>query len=317
MQLAKPFIKWVGGKGQLLSQLASILPPKFEEQDMVTYIEPFIGGGAMLFYMLQKYSNIKNVVINDINPDLITCYKVVRDDVDSLINVLSGMERNYISLSDEKRKEFFYGIRREYNSKNLSAIELAAVFIFLNRTCFNGLYRVNSKGEFNVPFGKYVNPTICDESTLLSDSAMLQGVEIICGDFENSLKYAEGYTLFYLDPPYRPISNTSAFTAYSKEAFNDMSQIRLKNFCDAISDAGFKFMLSNSDDRAEGRNGFFDELYSQYQIERVWASRSINSNPDKRGKLSEIVVHNYNLRCNLPSVTFKPSIFGQLVSSPM
>ena len=136
MQLAKPFVKWVGGKGQLLSQLASILPPKFEEQDMVTYIEPFIGGGAMLFYMLQKYSNIKNVVINDINPDLITCYKVVRDDVDSLINVLSGIERNYISLSDEKRKEFFYGIRREYNSKNLSAIELAAVFIFLNRRYF-------------------------------------------------------------------------------------------------------------------------------------------------------------------------------------
>lgn len=164
----------------------------------------------------------------------------------------------------------------------------------MNRTCFNGLYRVNKKGFFNVPFGKYSNPTICDPETIRKDSELLQRVEILNSDFEATFEHAHGDTLFYFDPPYRPLSDTSSFNDYSKEAFNDDAQIRLKEYCDRIHEAGFRFMLSNSD--CKGKNeedNFFDVLYGAYQIERVWASRSINSNPEKRGKLTEILVHNY------------------------
>jgi DNA adenine methylase len=156
------------------------------------------------------------------------------------------------------------------------------------------LYRVNKKGLFNVPFGKYANPTICDAETILKDSELLKRVEILNGDFESTFEYAHDNTLFYFDPPYRPLNNTSSFNDYAKEAFNDDAQIRLKDYCDRINDAGFHFMLSNSD--CKGKNeedNFFDVLYAAYQIERVWASRSINSNPNKRGKLTEILIHNY------------------------
>lgn len=163
------------------------------------------------------------------------------------------------------------------------------MFFFLNRTCFNGLYRVNKKGLFNVPFGKYAHPSICNPETIRNDSELLQKVEIVNGDFETTLEHARGNTLFYLDPPYRPLSNTSSFNDYAKETFNDDAQIRLKAFCDRINDAGYKFMLSNSD----GEDNFFDRLYESYAIDRVWASRSVNSNPSKRGKITEIVVHNY------------------------
>ena len=164
----------------------------------------------------------------------------------------------------------------------------------MNRTCFNGLYRVNKKGLFNVPFGKYANPTICDPNTLRKDSELLQRVEILTGDFEDTFDYANGNTFFYFDPPYRPLSDTSSFNDYTKEAFNDDAQIRLKKYCDKINEAGYKFMLSNSDCKGKDeKDNFFDMLYEAYQIERVWASRSINSNPNKRGKLTEILVHNY------------------------
>lgn len=185
-------------------------------------------------------------------------------------------------------------VRDRYNEKNLDPIENTTKFIFLNKTCFNGLYRVNKKGLFNVPFGKYANPIICDSDTILRDSELLQRVEILTGDFEKTLPYAKGNTLFYFDPSYRPLSDTSSFNDYTKEAFNDMVQIRLKEYCDLIDDSGFSFMLSNSD--CKGKNeedNFFDALYAAYKIERVWASRSINSNPNKRGKLTEILVHNY------------------------
>ena len=169
------------------------------------------------------------------------------------------------------------------------------MFFFLNRTCFNGLYRVNKKGLFNVPFGKYENPKICDPETIRKDSELLQRVEILNGDFEDSFDYANGKTLFYFDPPYRPLSNTSSFNDYTKESFNDVAQVRLKEYCDIINQAGFHFMLSNSDGNSKNAgDNFFDDLYKEYQIERVWASRSINSNPNKRGKLTEILVHNYN-----------------------
>ena len=295
MTKAKPFIKWVGGKSQLIDQLDMQLPADFGNWEDVTYIEPFVGGGAMLFYMLQRYPNIQHAIINDINPDLATCYRTVRDNPEQLIESLRDIENAYLALeTEEGRKDFFMAARDRYNEKNLDPIENTTKFFFLNRTCFNGLYRVNKKGLFNVPFGKYSNPTICDSETIRKDSELLQRVEILNGDFESTFEHAQGNTLFYFDPPYRPLSDTSSFNDYAKEAFNDDAQIRLKEYCDRINEAGFHFMLSNSD--CKGKNeedNFFDVLYGVYQIERVWASRSINSNPNKRGKLTEILVHNY------------------------
>ncbi len=295
MVKARPFIKWVGGKTQLIEQLDAQLPADFDKWKDVTYIEPFVGGGAMLFYLLQKYPNIQHAVINDINTDLVICYQTVRDNVEELIVSLRDYENLYRALhTEEGRKDFFMAARDRYNEKHLDAIENTTLFFFLNRTCFNGLYRVNKSGAFNVPFGKYTNPTICNPNTLRKDSALLQRVEIINEDFEQTFRYAQGNTLFYFDPPYRPLSDTSSFNDYTKEAFNDDAQIRLKKYCDKISEAGYSFMLSNSD--CKGKNeadNFFDVLYEEYQIERVWASRNINSNASKRGKLTEILVHNY------------------------
>lgn len=295
MAKAKPFIKWVGGKSQLIEQLDEQLPADFGNWKNVTYIEPFVGGGAMLFYMLQCYPNIKHAIINDINSDLTNCYRTVRDTPEQLIDSLKDIEKAYFALeSEDARREFFMAVRDRYNEKNLEPIENTTKFIFLNRTCFNGLYRVNKKGLFNVPFGKYTNPTICDAETIRKDSELLQRVVILNGDFEETFEHAQGNTFFYFDPPYRPLSDTSSFNDYTKESFNDDAQIRLKEFCDRINSSGYKFMLSNSD--CKGKNeedNFFDVLYQAYQIERVWASRSINSNPNKRGKLTEILVHNY------------------------
>ena len=295
MAKAKPFIKWVGGKGQLIEQLEALLPADFTERENVTYIEPFVGGGAMLFYMLQTYPNIKSAIINDINPDLTLCYQVVRDNPTELINSLKDIQAHYHALkTEEERKTFFLEQRDRFNTKSLNAIENCTLFFFLNRTCFNGLYRVNKAGKFNVPFGKYATPTICDAATIYADSKLLQKVEIMTGDFEQTFDKIEGNTFFYFDPPYRPLSNTSSFNDYTKEDFNDEAQIRLKLFCDRLNEIGVNFMLSNSD--CLGKNGtdhFFDDLYINYKIERVWASRSINSVASKRGKLTEILIRNY------------------------
>lgn len=293
---AKPFIKWVGGKGQLIEQLDALLPAYFDRWSDVTYIEPFVGGGAMLFYMLQKYPNIKHAIISDINSDLTTCYRTVRNQPHELVLSLKSIQNEYYTLkTDGARKDFFMEMRSLYNKKNLAPVPNTTLFFFLNRTCFNGLYRVNKKGMFNVPFGKYNCPSICDEDTIYADSEILQHVDILNVDFEDTFFYAQGNTFFYFDPPYRPLSNTSSFNDYSKEPFNDTAQIRLKEFCDRVNNAGHSFMLSNSD--CKGKNGnddFFDVLYASYSIERVWASRNVNANASKRGKLTEILVHNYN-----------------------
>lgn len=287
---AKPFVKWVGGKTQLIDQLEALLPADFDQWENVTYIEPFVGGGAMLFHMLQNHPNIKSAVINDINSDLTSCYSVVKEQPAQLIEALKYIQAEYYALkTEETRKDFFLQMRSEFNTKSLNAIRNTTLFFFLNRTCFNGLYRVNKSGLFNVPFGKYETPTICDPVTIYADSELLQRVEIMTGDYQQTLTRAKENTFFYFDPPYRPLSNTSSFNDYSKEAFNDIAQKRLKAFCDQVSDAGYKFMLSNSD----CKDMFFDDLYLQYEIERVWASRSVNANPEKRGKLTEILVHNY------------------------
>ena len=287
---AKPFIKWVGGKSQLIEQLEAKLPADFDNWENVTYIEPFVGGGAMLFYMLQAHPNIKSAIINDINEDLTTCYKVVKQSPDALVESLKQIQKEYYSLQNEDaHKHFFLLMRDEFNTKQLNPIDNTTLFFFLNRTCFNGLYRVKKAGLFNVPFGRYETPTICDPNTIYADSELLQNVEILTGDYQQTLVHAKGNTLFYFDPPYRPLNNTSSFNDYAKEAFNDFAQRRLKEFCDQVEAAGYKFMLSNSD----CSDMFFDDLYAQYVIERVWASRSVNANPQKRGKLTEILVHNY------------------------
>jgi len=287
---AKPFIKWVGGKGQLLDQLEQLLPPSFSEWEEVTYVEPFVGGGAMLFYMLQKHPNIQSAVINDINGDLTTCYRIVRDNPSELIAALDSIQQEYYALENEDTKRIFYMERRaEFNTKHLNDIRNSTLFIFLNRTCFNGLYRVNKSGLYNVPFGRYTAPTICDANTIYADSELLQKVEIMTGDYTETLKKAQGNTLFYFDPPYRPLNATSSFNDYTKETFNDAAQIRLRDFCDQIHEAGFQFMLSNSD----CKDMFFDNLYQNYQIERVLASRNVNANPKKRGKLTELLIRNF------------------------
>lgn len=298
MAKAKPFIKWVGGKGQLIEQLEALLPADFAERKNVTYIEPFVGGGAMLFYMLQTYPNIKSAVINDINPDLTLCYQVVRDNPTELIKSLNAIQSDYYALrTEEERKTFFLQQRERFNSKSLNEIDNTTLFFFLNRTCFNGLYRVNKSGKFNVPFGKYTTPTICDSATIYADSKLLQKVDIMTGDFEQTFAKIEGNTFFYFDPPYRPLSNTSSFNDYTKEDFNDNAQIRLKLFCDRLNENGVNFMLSNSDCLGkDGTDRFFDDLFIDYSIERVWASRNVNAIASKRGKLTEIVVNNYHNR---------------------
>ena len=306
--MAKPFIKWVGGKSQLIPQLEALLPSNFTSWQNVTYIEPFIGGGAMLFYMLKKHSNITHAVINDINADLTTCYLTVRDHPNELIKSLKQIQMQYHALLDENaRRDYYMAMRDRFNTKTLDSIENTCLFIFLNRTCFNGLYRVNRKGLFNVPFGRYYNPMICDAETILSDSLLLQNVEILTGDFRQTINYAQTPSLFYFDPPYRPLSDTSSFNDYSKEAFDDAAQIRLKEFCDEVNAAGHSFMLSNSDPKGKDGDTFFDDLYSEYVIDRVWASRNVNANASKRGKLTEILVHNYVVH-----LTFSEDLFPDL-----
>lgn len=293
--MAKPFTKWAGGKTQLLTQFENILPHNLEEAEHFTYIEPFVGGGAMLFHMLQKYTNIGRVIINDINPNLITAYRVIRDTPERLITDLKMLQREFRQNSNEEaRKEYFLRIRKSYNEDTHNDVTNTAMFIFLNRTCFNGLYRVNSKGYFNVPFGKYTNPTICDEELLLEDSKILQNVEILCGDYTLIERYVDNNTFIYFDPPYRPLSTTSSFTSYSKENFDDTEQTRLAHFFARLSRYGCKMMLSNSDCCAQNPNDtFFENLYGNFIIDKVHASRFVNAIPSKRGKLTEILVRNY------------------------
>lgn len=291
---AKPFIKWVGGKGQLLQQLEAKLPANFDLLSDVTYIEPFVGGGAMLFNMLQRHPNITHAIINDINIDLTTCYEVVKTSPDTLIQSLNTIQSEFYSLTDENtQRNFYMDMRARFNTKKLSPIENTTLFFFLNRTCFNGLYRVNRKGLFNVPFGKYAHPTICDPDTIMADSELLQRVTILHGDYQQTLECAGAQTLFYFDPPYRPLSNTSSFNDYTADAFDDVAQIRLKEFCDRVHAAGHRFMLSNADCFSHNGDRFFEDLYANYNIQRVWASRNVNANASKRGKLQELLIRNF------------------------
>ena len=290
---AKPFIKWVGGKTQLLGEVKRVLPSDLGTKKGLTYVEPFVGGGAVLFWILQEYPNIEKAVINDINSELICTYRVIKSNVESLIQELSRLQSEYIPLSADDRKDYFIDKRALFNSRNTTDIETAALFIFLNRTCFNGLYRVNSKGDFNVPHGKYPNPKICDAETLRADSELLQKVEILCGDFSETEKFAGPKTVFYFDPPYKPLTETAAFTSYAKDGFNDDDQRRLGRFIDGVAAAGSAFVASNSDPKnVNPEENFFDKLYHKFTIKRVYAARMINSNPNGRWCISEIMISN-------------------------
>ena len=291
--LARPFIKWVGGKTQLLDEVKKSLPRDFATRRQVTYVEPFVGGGAVMFWILQAYPNIERAVINDINEELICTYRVIKSDVEALISRLNDLQKEYIPLNSEARKDYFMAKRSLFNTKKTSPIETAALFIFLNRTCFNGLYRVNSKGEFNVPHGKYVNPRICDADNLRACSKVLQKVEILCGDFSETGRYAGSNTLFYFDPPYKPITETSSFTSYAKDGFNDDEQIRLRDFCNQISEDNALFVASNSDPKdVNPQEDFFDILYNHFTIKRVSAARMINADASGRGVISELMISN-------------------------
>lgn len=290
---AKPFVKWVGGKTQLLNEVQRSLPEDLSGRNDLIYVEPFVGGGAVLFWILQKYPNIKRAVINDINSELICTYRTIKNNLCGLIGELKALQSAYIPLGMEGRKQFYLQKRDMFNSKTSSEVQSSALFIFLNRTCFNGLYRVNSNGEFNVPHGKYANPLICDEQNLEAVSSLLQKVEILCGDFSLTGTFAGVNTLYYFDPPYKPLNETSSFTSYAKGGFNDKEQIRLRDFCYKIAESGSLFIASNSDPQnCDPTADFFDSLYDKFKIKRVLASRMINSNVEGRGKVSEIMISN-------------------------
>lgn len=297
--VAKPFLKWAGGKGQLLNKFEEMYPQELINGEIDTYIEPFVGGGAVLFDILQKYK-VKKAVIVDLNKELVNCYRCIKADVKELIKHLKTLQSEFLSLSDEKRKGYFLKVRNRYNKIHLNGkydFEKAADFIFLNKTCFNGLYRVNSKGEFNVPFGKYKNPLICDSENLILISKLLQNVEIRFGDYSICEEYVNGKTFIYFDPPYRPLIENSSFVGYDKSGFNDDNQKELAEFVKKLDKRNCLVMLSNSDPKNTNLDdNFFDELYKEFEIDRIFAKRMINCQADKRGDITEIVVRNYKRR---------------------
>lgn len=294
-KMAKPFLKWAGGKTQLINEIENALPQEITNLKF-TYVEPFVGSGAVLFWMLDNFPNLENAVINDINADLINTYKTIAEKPKELISILEILQNEFHALegNEDNKKTYYYEKRTQYNSRKEEQSGQAALFIFLNRTCFNGLYRVNRKNEYNVPMGGYKRPTICNTENILAVHEALKKVEILCGDFEQTLDYATENSFFYFDPPYKPLSETSSFNSYAKDEFNDEEQIRLRDFCAKLEQYGHKWMLSNSD--VKGKNPddtFFDDIYSNFLIERVDAKRSINANPNKRGKLKELLITNY------------------------
>ncbi|WP_294016456.1 DNA adenine methylase [uncultured Treponema sp.] len=291
-QIAHPFVKWAGGKTQLLPEIRKHYP-----QQIKKYCEPFVGGGAVLFDVHQK-CHPEEVLINDVNTELINTYSQIKNNCNLLIERLSEIQNKYKSQTLEENKIFFYEKRNRYNELKINEnytenLEKAALFIFLNKTCFNGLYRVNKKGEFNVPFNNAKNPLICDEENLKACSELLQNVQMKAGDYSDCKNFIDSETFVYLDPPYRPLTQTSAFTSYSENQFSDKEQIELGKFITEISNKEAKVLASNSDPKNTNKeDDFFDNLYSNFEIERISASRMINSNAKKRGAISELLISN-------------------------
>ena len=293
----RPFVKWAGGKASLIPQITKYYPEALKTGYIDKYVEPFVGGGAILLDVLQKYE-VKKAYAYDTNQDLVNAYNVIKANVDDLVKKLKKYEDEYISLDMESRKEYYYDVRNEYNSSEIKigklSVKRAVEFIFLNRTCFNGLYRVNQSGDFNVPMGKYKNPTICDEENLRNLSELLQNVEIICGDYQDTLELVDNNTFVYFDPPYRPLNITSGFTSYTKEDFDDEDQKQLASYYKKLDSKDAKLMLSNSNPKnVNEEDTFFDDIYQGFNINELQANRMINSNATKRGKISELLILNY------------------------
>ncbi|WP_071026992.1 DNA adenine methylase [Peptoniphilus raoultii] len=289
-----PFIKWAGGKRALIPAISRFYP--FESLKIDTYIEPFVGSGAILFDILNKFT-LKNIIINDINAQLISTYKFIQLNPSILIKKLRELKKYFFDLSQTKRSDFYYEIRNIYNknieNNDFKTADMAASFIFLNKTCYNGLYRVNKKGLFNVPYGSYKNPSIFDEDNIYNISKLLKNVVILNGVYNNTLEFIDENTFVYLDPPYRPLSSSSSFTSYAKGDFNDYDQIELSNFIKMIDNRRAKFILSNSDPKNTDINdNFFDDLYTDFKIYRISAKRSINSDSSKRGFVNELLITN-------------------------
>ena len=293
--LVKPFLKWAGGKGQLLNAIRKYYP--FEDGKITKYAEPFVGGGAVLFDVLSRY-DLEAVYISDVNKELINTYRVIKTDVDTLVSFLENYQNEYISLNIDERKQYYLHKREIFNHLKISEdetknVEKAALMIFLNKTCFNGLYRVNRKGLFNVPMGSYKNPMICDEKNLLAISGKLKNVEIVCQDYQASADFIDDKTFVYFDPPYRPLTETASFTAYTENLFSDAEQIKLAKFVDAMDKKKAKILVSNSDPKNSNTDDdFFDEIYQGHKIKRIEALRMINCNSEARGKIKELLISN-------------------------
>ncbi|MDN3585929.1 DNA adenine methylase [Pedobacter aquatilis] len=294
--IAKPFLKWAGGKTQLIPAIEKYLPENIKTLQDLTYVEPFIGSGAVFFWFIQNFE-VKEAIINDVNADLINVYHSIKESPKELIYLLEDIQNQYYALlNDEVKKNYFLEKRKLFNSKSEADIINAALFIFLNRTCFNGLYRVNKKNEFNVPFGRYARPKICNETNILAISKLLQKVTILNGDYESTLNFASHNAFFYFDPPYKPISKTASFNAYATGDFNDIEQKRLALFTENLTLRNKFWLLSNSDPKnINADDDFFDQLYDKPEntIFRVKAKRMINSNATKRGEINEILIMNY------------------------
>ncbi len=293
--IAKPFVKWAGGKSQILDNIRAKYPAELGKT-ITKYAEPFVGGGAVLFDVLSRYT-LDAVYINDINRELIATYTAIRDHADALITLLSTIQDHYWQTDEETREAYYYEKRKRFNKLKVELsdnIEVAALFIFLNRTCFNGLYRVNSKGFYNVPMGSYKKPTICDAENIQSVSSCLKNVQILCGDYQMSSNFIDNKTLAYFDPPYRPLSQTSSFTAYAQNGFGDNEQAELARFIDELSDKGAFVVVSNSDPKnTNADDNFFESLYHKHTISRISANRMINSSSSGRGKINELLIATY------------------------
>ncbi len=293
---ARPFVKWAGGKGQLLDTLRNYYP-KGLGTTITKYCEPMVGAGAVLFDIINNYQ-IEEVMINDSNTELMNVFTVIKNNVYELIQLLQQFEKEHLSGNDESRKEYYYSQRDMYNNlignKNANLTLKAALFIYLNKTCFNGLYRVNRRGQFNVPMGSYKAPTICDIENLLLVSKKLKNVRIISGDYRDTEDFIDENTFVYFDPPYRPLSKTSEFTSYTEAEFNDNDQIELAEYIKSLAKKGAKVLASNSDPKnTNPEDDFFDDLYKPLTIDRVTAKRAINSKGGNRGPISELIISNY------------------------
>lgn len=299
---ARPILKWAGGKTQLLAEISQNLPPGMFKGEITRYVEAFTGGAAVFFHIAQTFP-VEEYVLADINAELILLYKTVQTHADDLITMLAGMEQHYLAREENERKAYYYAVRENFN-QNLggmdfsqfsgSWVQRAAQIIFLNRTCYNGLFRVNAKGHFNVPFGRYKHPTICDAVNLQAAASLLQKALILSGDFTAIAPHVHAGTFVYFDPPYRPISKTASFNAYSTGVFGDFQQLRLRDFFQQLHASGAKVMLSNSDPKnINPDDHFFDEAYRGFHIKRVKAARMINSQAAKRGGINELLITNY------------------------